>query len=56
MSKATKETHSKNYDKFKGYYESGFWIAAMLKNAVVKGKITAEEYQEITGGIYGTGQ
>ena len=41
--------HSKNFVKFKGYYDKGLWTKTMIRNAVVKGRITAEEYQEITG-------
>lgn len=41
--------HSKNFDKYKGWYESGLWNRGMLYNIVGKGKITAEEYEEITG-------
>lgn len=52
MSKTAKATHSKSYEKFKRYYDSGFWTMSMVKNAVVKGKITAEEYKEITGEEY----
>ena len=38
--------------KVKGYYYSGLWTAVMVSNAVVKGRITAEEYAEITGETY----
>lgn len=44
--------HSKMFDKIKGYYESGAWSKEWVRNAVVKGKITAEEYEEITGEVY----
>lgn len=44
--------HSANYEKYKGYYERGLWTKAMLKNVVAKGKLTAEEYEEITGEAY----
>jgi uncharacterized XkdX family phage protein len=44
--------HSKNYEKVKNYYDSGLWTVAMVKNAVVKGWITEEEYKEITGETY----
>ena len=49
---AKKVTHSKNYDKVKKYYDDGRWTLAMVKNAVVKGWITAAEYKEITGEDY----
>lgn len=44
--------HSKDFEKIKGYYDNRFWTKKMVKNAVVKGKITAEEYEEITGDPY----
>ena len=44
--------HSKDFEKIKKYYEDKFWTKNMVKNAVVKGKITAEEYEEITGDPY----
>lgn len=44
--------HSKNFEKVKGYYDNGLWSKAKVKNAVVKGWITAAEYKEITGEDY----
>ena len=44
--------HSPKFEDIKGYYDSGFWNAAMVKNAVKKKRITAEEYTEITGKEY----
>lgn len=44
--------HSKNYEKVKRYYDNGLWTKNMVANAVKKGWITAEEYQEITGEPY----
>lgn len=44
--------HSKNFEKYKRYYDSGFWNDVMLRNVVAKGKITPEEYKEITGEDY----
>lgn len=44
--------HSKDFEKIKRYYDNRFWTKKMVKNAVVKGKITAEEYEEITGDPY----
>ena len=44
--------HSKDFEKIKKYYEYKFWTKKMVKNAVVKGKITSEEYEEITGEPY----
>lgn len=44
--------HSPKFELVKSYYDSGFWKKKAVKNAVVKGWITAEEYEEITGEIY----
>lgn len=41
--------HSNKYDKVKYYYDNGFWTLDMVKNAVIKGWITEEEFYEITG-------
>lgn len=40
------------FDKIKKYYEDGLWTKSMVKNAVKKGKITAQQYEEITGEAY----
>ena len=44
--------HSKMFEKIKSWYESGIWSKEWVRNAVVKGKITADEYEEITGEVY----
>lgn len=36
------------FDRYKQYYDDGLWTADMLRNAVKKGKITKEEFEEIT--------
>lgn len=41
--------HSKNFDKVKNYYDSGFWKENRVREAVIKEWITAEEFKEITG-------
>lgn len=41
--------HSPKYEKIKTYYELGYWTEEMVKNAVKKGVITEEEYEEIVG-------
>lgn len=41
-----------NYNTIKRNYERGLWTAAMVKTAVRKGIITAEQYEEITGKAY----
>ena len=43
---------SPKFEKVKGYYEDGLWNRTMVKNAVKKGWITAEEYKIITGEKY----
>ena len=44
--------HSLKFELVKGYYESGFWKKKAVKNAVVKGWITADEYELIVGEPY----
>lgn len=46
--------HSKHYEKVKTYYDSGRWSLVQVRNAVVKGWITPEEFEEITGKEYET--
>lgn len=36
-------------EKIKRWYEQGLWTAEMVQNAVVKGKLTEDEYREIVG-------
>lgn len=36
-------------EKIKKWYEQGLWTAEMVRNAVIKGKLTEEEYREIVG-------
>lgn len=40
------------YEKIKKYYNAGLWNETMVRNAVVKGKITEKEFNEITGKEY----
>lgn len=40
--------HSKKFEKVKTYYDRGVWTIDMVRNAVVKGWITEEEFTEIT--------
>jgi len=40
------------FEKIKLYYETGLWDIERVKNAVIKGKITAEQFKEITGQDY----
>ena len=43
---------SSKFEKVKGYFDRGLWNIERVKNAVVKGWITAEEFQIITGRLY----
>lgn len=45
--------HSAKFNKVKGYFGRGLWTLGMVRNAVVKNWITATEFEEITGEIYG---
>ncbi len=40
------------FDRIKKYYDAGLWTEKMVGNAVVKKKITVEQYKEITGEDY----
>ena len=40
------------FEQIKKYYDAGLWTEKMVGNAVVKKKITAEQYKEITGEDY----
>jgi len=35
------------FEKIKKYYDRGLWNKTMVRNAVVKGKITPEQYEMI---------
>lgn len=41
-----------NYAIIKKNYDRGLWTKAMVKMAVRKGIITADQYTEITGDVY----
>lgn len=43
---------SKKFNFVKSAYDRGNWNKEMVANAVVKGWITAEEYEEIVGDPY----
>lgn len=38
--------------KIAKWYKQGLWTKTMVKNAVVKKIITAEDYEQITGEVY----
>ncbi len=41
---------SKNYERYKKYYNAGWYTEEMLENLVEKGKITKEECEAIIKG------
>lgn len=43
---------SKLYEKIKSYYDTGLWSETRVKNMVIKGFITKEEYKNIVGKDY----
>lgn len=43
---------SGKFEKVKCYFDRGLWNVSRVRNAVVKGWITAEEFQIITGQPY----
>ena len=43
---------SKMYEKIKEYYNTGLWSEERVRNMVVKGVITEEEYASIVGKKY----
>ena len=45
---------SPKFNKVKRYYDQGLWNITMVRNAVVKRWITAEEFEQITGEPYET--
>lgn len=43
---------SDKFEKVKRYYDKGLWKIGAVRSAVVKGWITEEEFEEITGEPY----
>lgn len=43
---------SKMYEKIKKYYDTGLWSEERVRNMVIKGIITEEEYASIVGKEY----
>ena len=43
---------SKMYEKIKEYYNTGLWSKERVRNMVIKGVITEEEYASIVGKEY----
>ena len=52
MKRRNNMEHSPKFELVKGYYDGGLWKKKAVRNAVVKGWITAAEYEEITGEVY----
>ena len=44
--------YSPKFERVKMWYDTTRWTKEMVANAVLKGRITADEYQEITGETY----
>ena len=40
------------YKKIKRWYEQGLWTKEMVAQAVAKGVLTPEQYEEIVGRMY----
>lgn len=47
-----KKSHSSKFNTVKTMYDKGLWSKKRVHDAVVKGWITAAEYEEITGEPY----
>ena len=43
---------SNMYEKIKKYYDTGLWSEERVRNMVIKGVITEEEYASIVGKEY----
>lgn len=41
-----------SFEDIKYYYDRGMWTAEMVRNMVIVGNITPEQYQLITGAVY----
>ncbi len=46
------EKHSKDFEKILHWYATRNWNEFRVAEAVKKGKITAEEYEQIIGKLY----
>lgn len=44
--------HSTIFEKAKSYYDEGLWKKSYIRALVKAGKLTEEEYTEITGEAY----
>lgn len=41
-----------NYEKYKERYDKGGCTKEQLKKLVIRGRLTPQEYEEITGEVY----
>ena len=48
----TMSEHSEKYELVKRYYDTGAWKKKAVRNAVIRGWITADEYHDIVGEDY----
>lgn len=44
--------YSERFWDIKEWYDTGKWKKKAVRNAVARGWITADEYEEITGEVY----
>lgn len=44
--------HSPMFNMINDFYHRNLWNISRVRDAVIKGKITEEEFQEITGQTY----
>lgn len=44
--------HSPKFELVKAHYDAGEWKKKAVRNAVIKGWITEDEYEEIVGEPY----
>ena len=49
MTDEIKTAHSPMFEKIRGYFRRGLWNEIRIKNAVIKEKISTDEFFEITG-------
>lgn len=40
------------YERIKKYYNEGLWNIDRVRDAVIKGFITEDQFEEITGQVY----
>lgn len=50
--KEVQSMHSRMFEKIKNWYENGDWNKTQVGDAVAKGRITEDEFEEIVGEPY----